>query len=160
MSDIANAQSAIAICARLIQSEAADMAAAPNEDCDIALLLQAVSALRGFISRERGEPGDPDMVSLSATPDLEKAKYNAAQLQRMPKDGEAFRTPQGAPSSPIGDKEALGNAIRAVGRGSGDHDAIRSYITRRAKALGASDMIPDSWSTTTAKTVETVGEPG
>jgi hypothetical protein len=39
----------------------------------------------------------------------------------------------------------LNSAIRAVGRGSGDHDAIRAHITKRAKALGMSDRIPEDW---------------
>ncbi|MGH3097901.1 MAG: HK97 family phage prohead protease [Streptosporangiales bacterium] len=39
----------------------------------------------------------------------------------------------------------LGKAIRAVGRGSGGHDAIRRHIIARAKALGLVDEIPDNW---------------
>ncbi|WP_406168891.1 phage major capsid protein [Streptomyces sp. NBC_00996] len=36
-------------------------------------------------------------------------------------------------------------AVRAVGRGSGSHDAIRAHIVKRAKALGLAEMIPASW---------------
>lgn len=39
----------------------------------------------------------------------------------------------------------LQKAIRAVGRGSGSHEAIRRHIMKRASAIGMMDMIPDSW---------------
>jgi hypothetical protein len=74
-----------------------------------------------------------------------KAKYDAETLRQMLSDGHAIENSNGDPSYPIGDKEDLEKAIRAVGRGSGDHDKIRAYIIRRAKALGASGMIPDDW---------------
>ena len=45
---------------------------------------------------------------------------------------------------PIRNKADLANAIRAVGRAKpSDRDAVRRFIIRRAKALGAS--YPDSW---------------
>lgn len=40
----------------------------------------------------------------------------------------------------------LSNAIKAVGRGGASHNAIRQHIISRAKAIGMSDQIPDSWS--------------
>jgi len=40
----------------------------------------------------------------------------------------------------------LESAIRAVGRGSESHDAIRKHIMARAKTLGLSELIPDGWS--------------
>ena len=70
-----------------------------------------------------------------------RAKYNAEQLRTMARNGQAM--PDG--SYPIGDLADLANAIRAVGRGSGSHDAIRRHIMKRARALGASDQIPDNW---------------
>lgn len=144
--DILGAKAAIAIIAQLIQSEAADMVCAPNEDYDIECLMQAVSALRVFIMREKGElGGEPNLMMMAVTPDVEKAKYTADELREMLADGKAFKNPDGDPSYPIGDKADLSNAIHAVGRGSGDHDAIRVYIQKRAAALGASDLIPDSW---------------
>jgi hypothetical protein len=74
-----------------------------------------------------------------------KAKYSAEQLRQMLSNGSAMRGPDGSPSYPIGDKEDLTNAIHAVGRGGAGHDKIRAYIIRRARALGASDQIPDNW---------------
>lgn len=74
-----------------------------------------------------------------------KAKYDAETLRQMLADGHALANPDGNPSYPIADREDLENAIHAVGRGEGDHDKIRAYITRRAEALDAADLIPDGW---------------
>lgn len=68
-------------------------------------------------------------------------KYNADDRKRMAGNGQAM--PDG--SYPIADEEDLGNAIRAVGRGGADHDAIRRHVIKRAKALGLSERIPDNW---------------
>lgn len=74
-----------------------------------------------------------------------KAKYDAATQRRMLAEGHALKGPDGQPSYPIGDDEDLKAAIRAVGRGGSEHDKIRRYIARRAKALGAAGSIPESW---------------
>lgn len=171
--DISGAQDAIRIISQLIQSEAAEMVDNPAEDCDIQLLLSAVSALRCFIGREQEQAMGADVttepsVMFSAEPDVMKVEYSAEQLRQMLADGKAMKNPNGEPSYPIGNKEDLENAIHAVGRGSGDHNAIRAFIKRRAKALGASNMIPDSWNGSdkgaepqaddTSKTVDSVDE--
>lgn len=46
---------------------------------------------------------------------------------------------------PIRNRADLENAIRAVGRAKGSHDAVRRFIIKRAKALGLSDLIPSNW---------------
>lgn len=76
--DIENAQAAISLISKLIQSEAAEMVDNPAEDCDIQLLLSAVSALRCFIGREQEQAMGADVVdspviSLAADAELEKA---------------------------------------------------------------------------------------
>lgn len=81
----------------------------------------------------------------SATDVATKAKYTAEELREMLDKGEAFKNPEGEPSYPIADQEDLENAIHAVGRGSGDHDEIRAYITHRASALGLTKLLPDDW---------------
>lgn len=73
------------------------------------------------------------------------AKYSAAEMRAMLAKGQAMRNAQGEPSFPIADKADLQNAIHAVGRAGKDHDAVRAFIIKRAKALGATDMLPDSW---------------
>lgn len=83
---------------------------------------------------------------MTATDQIAEAKYSADQLRTMLAKGHAIRNDNGDPSYPIGDTEDLGKAIRAVGRGGTGHDKIRAHIIKRAKALGASDKIPDAWS--------------
>lgn len=72
-------------------------------------------------------------------------KYNADQLAALGAKGQAFKNPAGEWSFPIADLEDLNNAIRAVGRASGDHDAVRRYIARRAREMGHTDLIPADW---------------
>lgn len=72
---------------------------------------------------------------------LNADKYKQADRDRMARSGEAM--PDG--SYPIADEEDLDSAIRAVGRGGADHDAIRRHIIKRAKALGLSSKIPGNW---------------
>jgi hypothetical protein len=69
----------------------------------------------------------------------EGRKKLASQGKAMPsKSG-------GAPRYPIPNVAYLKKAIKAVGRGKGDHSVIRRYIMRRARALNASNLIPDNW---------------
>lgn len=81
--------------------------------------------------------------------DTTKAKYSAEQLRKLYKQGHAMKGPHGNIDYPIADDEDLHNAIHAVGRGNADHGKIRRYIKRRAKALGHTDWIPDSWASKT-----------
>jgi hypothetical protein len=155
--DLTMAAQILVLLGRLICSEAEELATGDfREAFDIAILMDMVNALRCFIGREEEQsagsfaPVDQDdcdtvFVALAAQPDLLKGKYSAEQLRQMLKDGKAIKNSKGQPSYPIGDKEDLDLAINAVGRGKRDHDAIRSYIMRRAKALGLTSMIPDSW---------------
>ena len=76
---------------------------------------------------------------------IAKGKYTAEDKRKMLAAGHAIKNENGDPSYPIGDKDDLGKAVRAVGRGGPDHDRIRAYVIRRAKALGASSEIPDNW---------------
>ncbi len=48
-------------------------------------------------------------------------------------------------SYPVKSRADLRRAIRAVGRGGADHDAIRCHIVQRATALGLTAMVPDNW---------------
>lgn len=75
----------------------------------------------------------------------ERAKYSQDEIDELGAKGEAFKNDDGTYSYPVADEEDLKNAIRAVGRSGSDHDAVRKFIIKRAKALGASDLIPDNW---------------
>ena len=72
------------------------------------------------------------------------ATFTTDQRKALAKTGEAM--PGGR--FPIRNASDLANAIQAVGRASGGEegrDAVRRHIIKRAKALGLSDKIPDTW---------------
>jgi len=69
-----------------------------------------------------------------------KRDYTLPQRRRMAANGEAM--PDG--SYPIANKQDLMNAIRSWGRGGSD-PKVKAFIMRRARALGAEDMIPENW---------------
>jgi hypothetical protein len=79
------------------------------------------------------------------TEDAPDEAYSAKQKKAMVAKGQAMKNASGDPSYPIKSKAGLRKAIRAVGRGGADHDAIRRHIIKRAAALGLSNMIPDNW---------------
>ena len=72
--------------------------------------------------------------------DLIKRKFSAKQRREMADSGEAM--PDG--SYPIANRTDLMNAIRSWGRGGADPKE-KAHIKRRAKALGAENMIPENW---------------
>jgi hypothetical protein len=45
---------------------------------------------------------------------------------------------------PIANKSDLKNAIQSFGRAK-NKDLAKKHIVKRAKALGASDLIPEKW---------------
>lgn len=70
----------------------------------------------------------------------EKRDYSAATRERMAREGTAMRDG----SFPIANRTDLRNAIQSVGRAS-NYEAARRHIIRRARALGAEDMLPEEW---------------
>lgn len=70
----------------------------------------------------------------------EKRAYSTEQRDQMAESGVAL--PDG--SYPIRDRTDLLNAIQAVGRAK-DYDRARRHIIKRARALGAVDLLPDEW---------------
>lgn len=174
--DIAGAQQVIAQLAALIISEATELAAGRiDEVYDIACLMDAVMAVKRFLQGEQAQDGtdtpddtdvepvssvpamggDVSYVSLAADGDVAKRAFTQAQRDAAAKSGAAM--PDG--SYPIHTKADLSNAIHAVGRGKGDHAAIRRHIIARAKALGASSMIPEDWTTSGSKAAAPDGVP-
>jgi hypothetical protein len=72
--------------------------------------------------------------------EVEKRDFSAEERKKLAEEGKAM--PDG--SFPIENKEDLKNAIRLVGQAK-DKEKAMAFIRRRAKALDAEDMIPDTW---------------
>lgn len=76
----------------------------------------------------------------------EKRDYSTTSRERMAESGNAM--PDG--SFPIANRADLMNAIRSVGRAK-DYEKAKAHIVRRARALGATDMLPEDWKNTARK---------
>jgi hypothetical protein len=158
-SDVDGAAEAIAVISRLITSEAQGLADGDmGELSDIQTLIEAACSLKWFMYSEESEGSREDDMAyayLAATADIEKRQFTAEQRRQAAASGAAM--PGGR--YPIENAEDLHNAVHALGRGKGDHAAIKSHIIRRAKALGLSNELPDDWKKTPAadagKTVDT-----
>lgn len=70
-----------------------------------------------------------------------KRMYSDERRKELAAQGHAL--PDG--SYPIVDEADLKNAIQAYGRAK-DKSAAKTHITKRAKALGRAELIPDEWS--------------
>lgn len=155
--DIDDANEAIAVLARLIISEANDLADGDlSEIGDIQTLMEAVCALKWFIRSEEREGSDDEMAYayLAALPDITKRTFSAEQRRQAAASGAAM--PGGR--YPIENSEDLHNAIHAVGRGKGSHEAIRQHIIRRAKALGLTSELPEGWTMSSKNKTSEVDE--
>ena len=71
--------------------------------------------------------------------------FSADQRERLAKEGKAL--PDG--SFPIVNKQDLRNAIQAYGRASNKSRA-KAHIMKRARALGATDLLPEAWTNDSA----------
>ena len=72
------------------------------------------------------------------------ADLNTAAREKAASQGDAM--PGGR--FPIRNQVDLENAIRAIGRAKGGEQGraqVRRFVIKRARALGLSKMIPDSW---------------
>lgn len=101
------------------------------------------------MTEQAPEPALPTPAEPAAvTPVIEAMvdeKYTAQQKRDALASGQAMKNPDGDPAYIIKTKGDLRKAIKAVGRGGADHDAIRKHVMARAKALGLTFMIPDAW---------------
>lgn len=80
----------------------------------------------------------------------------AAGREAARKKGAAMPAkPGGKPRYPTPNVAYLKKAIRAVGRARPntpeEHAKVRRYLIRRARALGASHLIPSSWTSSGGK---------
>lgn len=78
---------------------------------------------------------------------LERRDFTEAQRKKAAETGAAM--PDG--SYPIENRQDLENAIRAYGRAKNKR-AVRRHIMKRARALGATDLIPEDWQNMTRAT--------
>jgi HK97 family phage prohead protease len=99
----------------------------------------------------RAEDADEARLDLAATAEeVERREFSADERKKLAKSGAAMKDG----SFPIANKQDLKNAIEAYGRAK-NKAAAKRHIKARAKALGAEDMIPDSWkSAARAETLE------
>lgn len=68
------------------------------------------------------------------------ADFSAEERRKLAKEGKAMRDG----SFPIRNRDDLKNAIGLAGN-SKDPKKARRFIIRRARAIGASGMIPETW---------------
>ena len=83
------------------------------------------------------------------------ANIPMVERQKLAKSGKAM--PGG--SFPIRNGEDLKNAIKAFGRAKSSEKAdVKRHIIKRARALGKSDLIPDTWGSYSSKAVTASAE--
>lgn len=75
---------------------------------------------------------------------VSKRDFNEKKRKEMAKEGQAM--PDG--SYPIANAGDLENAISLAGMGSHSFESVKAHIIRRAKILGITDKLPESWMTT------------
>jgi len=78
--------------------------------------------------------------------ELMKREFSQNRRERLAREGAAM--PDG--SYPIVNRDDLMNAIRSWGRGGARED-VKRHIMRRAKEIGAENMIPENWKNPDAK---------
>jgi hypothetical protein len=89
--------------------------------------------------------------------DVSKRTFTAEERRSMAAEGKAL--PDGA--FPIANRADLQNAIDSIGRTTKPKGKVKSYIKGRAKALDATNLIPDSWKEKTmTKAEKGLGEAG
>jgi len=74
--------------------------------------------------------------------DVGKRAFSKGERKSLAKKGHAMSDG----SYPIETREDVDNAIRLSGSGDASKSAVRAHIREQAARIGASDMIPDSWS--------------
>lgn len=159
--DIDGAEHALQIIAKLIQYEAQEMAIGEfGETCDIGLLMEAASALKYFLSREKASdasPADGELttaylaaeadaykwaegeVDKSVLADVAKRKISAAKRRELADKGWALSDG----SYPIENEGDLHNAAILARSGHGDVGAAKKLIAKRAKELGVPNPLSD-----------------
>ena len=104
-------------------------------------------ALKKNADIEAAITAQPALDAVTAINDaLNKREFTDDERKAAAEKGTAL--PDG--SFPIENKGDLENAVKAVGRAK-DEAAAKAHIITRAKALGATDMLPKAWEGSTAE---------
>jgi hypothetical protein len=117
-------------------------------------LASALSELQASVEKAEGAATAPaiDAVVEKFEGDFEdaywlaKKDYSSDKRKEMADKGQAMKDG----SFPIADKADLKNAVQAYGRAK-DKVAAKKHIIDRAKALDATDLLPDGWDGSTKK---------
>lgn len=86
-----------------------------------------------------------EMPPMDDLEQIVKADLDQDEIDKLGAKGRAFKGPGGKYSYPIPDLDHLNRAIKAIGRGGADHDAIRRYVMKVAGAMGQKALIPETW---------------
>jgi hypothetical protein len=102
-----------------------------------------------YASSIQRSPGTDPLVPQPLKGARKMATPDAETMRRLQAQGKALKNASGNPSFPIRNADDLDKAIKAVGRVKPPTEEARSrvrrYIIARAKALGLSSRVPDSW---------------
>lgn len=103
-------------------------------------------------------------VALRATAELPESwaalvaayggEWSGKARQKAVSKGQAYKSDTSPGAFPIRDKADLRRAIQAFGRAK-DKAKAKAHIIRRARALGAVSMLPDSWNVGATASVDT-----
>lgn len=120
------------------------LAALENDrDAELAAKRDAAAAPFLKIRSERAEAARERFAAMMQEDPSLFRDYSEDARKKMEGKGQAMKDGR----YPIANVSDLKNAISAYGRGKPeDKAAIRRHIIKRARALGKTDLIPDSWS--------------
>lgn len=98
-----------------------------------------------LLAKEHGVDAEEFAKALAEAPEVDeepilKAKYSADERQAMAKSGEA----RSDGSYPIRTAADVKDAVHDLNR-PGSTDADKQHVIKRAKALDATDQLPDAW---------------
>jgi hypothetical protein len=69
-----------------------------------------------------------------------KHDFSTAEREKLAKEGKAMKS--GA--FPVRNKQDLKDAVQSIGRAS-NRAAAKNHVKKRARALGATDALPEKW---------------
>ena len=87
---------------------------------------------------EDGEDIAAPILALTATA---TSAWNAEKRRKAAKKGQAMKDG----SFPIADCRDVEKAVRAMGRSNKSVETVKKHIRKRARSLGCTSHLPDSW---------------